>query len=130
VNVDLDAVVTNVVSGGGRVRTVSVQFPDPHFKNSQKKRRVVTEEFVEGLGRRMREGGVGDERVWLQSDIKDVLDDMREVFRESRHFVDTEGEGEYVKDNWMGIKTEREISVENKGLPVWRALFKVAEGSA
>ena len=107
-------------------QTVSVQFPDPHFKKGQKKRRVVTPDFVRVLGDKLTSDKVGDEHVWLQSDVKDVLDDMRDAFREDERFIEM-GEGGYWDNNWTGVPTEREISVFNKeeGGEVWRSLFKI-----
>jgi len=50
---------------------------------------------------------------------------MRERFREcDAYFVDTvEDVEEYLLDNTLGVPTEREISVLEKNLPVYRALL-------
>ena len=75
--------------------------------------------------------------VFLQSDIFGVVAEMRDMFRKNPAFEDTrkswavEDEEEWEQWEWMtgddpnptGIKTEREISVENRDLPVWRALL-------
>lgn len=111
-----------------RLAFVSIQFPDPHFKKAHSKRRVVTPELVTTLSEYMKEGDV----VFLQSDIKDALEAMRE------RFVDEEGDGATYFDEWsegggvedygmknpLGIPTEREVSVLKKGLPIYRTLFK------
>ena len=54
-----------------------------------------------------------------------VLDDMRERFREcDAYFADTVDDvEEYLLDNTLGVPTEREISVLEKDLPVYRALL-------
>lgn len=113
------------------LRRVSIQFPDPHFKKQHAKRRVVTEELVQTLAAYMPKSSGDDAAtvtatVFLQSDVKDVLDDMRERFRVfgADYFCDAlGGDDEYISENTMGIPTEREISVLKQGLPVYRALF-------
>ena len=109
------------------MKTVTVQFPDPHFKEKHKKRRVTTPQMVADVAEALREGGRGDERVYLASDIKDVLDEMRAEFRDSPEFVDaTPSLDEYYPDNVNGVPTERELSVLKQGKPVWRALFTLS----
>jgi len=110
---------------------VSIQFPDPHFKKSHVKRRVVTPALVKTLAKYMKEGDV----VFLQSDIKDALEAMRDQFVEGvglTYYNEWTGDGatatggdeEYAMENPLGIPTEREVSVLKKGLPIYRTLFK------
>ena len=117
-----------------RLAFVSIQFPDPHFKKGHMKRRVVTAELVTTLAKFQEEGDV----VFLQSDIKDALEAMREKFVESNgklyfdewlDYDKTNGDGnddnEYGMDNPLGIPTEREVSVLSKRLSrIYRTLFK------
>lgn len=122
-NVDLDRILTIYTNkGGGPVQTVSIQFPDPHFKSQHAKRRVVTPELVTTLAKHMRESSI----VFLQSDIQEVLDDMRLRFREQDEYFQDEVEdtSEYLKQNPMGIQTERERSVLEKNLPVYRTILR------
>ena len=101
---------------------VTIQFPDPHFKASHAKRRVVTPELVKTLPEFMPPGA----KVFLQSDVQTVLDDMRERFREEtpEYFQDlVEDAQQYYPDNIIGIPTEREVSVLKQNLPVYRAVF-------
>ena len=81
-NVDARNVTRAIKAAGGRVKTVTVQFPDPHFKEKHKKRRVTTPQMVADVAEALREGGKGDERVYLASDVKEVLDEMRVEFRD------------------------------------------------
>ena len=123
VNVDLERLLTLLEDkSSGDVEMVTIQFPDPHFKARHAKRRVVTPEVVTTLARFMPTGAT----VFLQSDVQSVLDEMRLQFREqSEHFEDThESVEEYVPENILGVPTEREISVLDKDLPVYRAVFK------
>lgn len=51
---------------------------------------------------------------------------MRFKFDENAYFTDElEGQpGEYIATNILGVPTEREIHVLEKGLPVYRAVFR------
>jgi len=124
VNVDLDRVLSEYNEcNGGRLGYVCIQFPDPHFKNRHKKRRVVDEDLVMCLSRHC-EPGV---EIFLQSDVKFVLDDMRARFREfGKGYFDDEVESTdlYVEENPLEVRTEREVSVLIQGLPVYRTLFR------
>lgn len=122
-NVDLDRILSLYQKqGGGPLETVSIQFPDPHFKSQHAKRRVVTPDLVLTLAKYMPESSV----AFLQSDIKEVLDDMRLRFREQDQYFqdDLESTSEYLEDNPVGIQTEREQSVLEKGLPVYRTILR------
>jgi tRNA (guanine-N7-)-methyltransferase len=63
--------------------------------------------------------------VFLQSDIQSVLDEMRLQFRNQPQFFgdNVDSLEEYMEENIFGIPTEREISVLEKGLPVYRTTF-------
>eukprot|EP00549_Striatella_unipunctata_P001441 CAMPEP_0118696584 /NCGR_PEP_ID=MMETSP0800-20121206/13936_1 /TAXON_ID=210618 ORGANISM="Striatella unipunctata, Strain CCMP2910" /NCGR_SAMPLE_ID=MMETSP0800 /ASSEMBLY_ACC=CAM_ASM_000638 /LENGTH=307 /DNA_ID=CAMNT_0006595729 /DNA_START=29 /DNA_END=952 /DNA_ORIENTATION=+ len=121
-NVDLERILSLYRdSGGGVLEIVSIQFPDPHFKKNHGKRRVVTPELVDTLARFLPRSS----RVFLQSDIKEVFDGMRMTFRDSCSFQDEVPEVEaYLEENPTGVPTEREVSVLDKNLPVYRTLFR------
>ena len=59
-----------------RVDMVTIQFPDPHFKKRHHKRRVVQAALVRAVARGLEPGG----RVFLQSDVREVSEDMRAKF--------------------------------------------------
>lgn len=110
-------------NGGGSIDFVSIQFPDPHFKAAHNKRRVVTPELVVTLADFLAEG----KEVFIQSDVKELFDDMREKFREygAELFVDAvEDFDKFIPENPIGIPTEREISVLDQDLPVYRTIFR------
>ena len=137
-NVDLDRLLTLYQETAGsaygvdnnNLAFVSIQFPDPHFKKAHEKRRVVTTELVRTLAKFMESGG----SVFLQSDIKDALEAMREKFADEDgklYFDEVEckqdgdaGEENYNMKNPLGIPTEREVSVLTKELPVFRTIFR------
>jgi tRNA (guanine-N7-)-methyltransferase len=119
------------------LQMVCIQFPDPHFKTRHAKRRVVTPELVRTLARFMPIGAT----VFLQSDVQPVLDEMRCQFRaegeqhhheqhqqqqqsSSQYFEDKlVSLEEYIPNNIFGIPTEREVSVMNQDLPVYRSIL-------
>lgn len=137
-NVDLDRLLTLYQESAedednedgennNRLAFVSIQFPDPHFKKGHVKRRVVTQALVRTLAKFMKEGDV----VFLQSDICDALEAMREQFVEDdgklyfdEHVNEEEQQEEYGMGNPLGIPTEREVSVLKNGLPIYRTLLK------
>jgi tRNA (guanine-N7-)-methyltransferase len=120
-NVDLERLLT-IGNAKEKVEMVTIQFPDPHFKARHAKRRVVTPELVLCLAKFMPASAT----VFLQSDIQSVLDEMRLQFRQQPELFqdDVESVEEYLPENIFGIPTEREVSVLEKGLPVYRTTFK------
>ncbi|HMT07804.1 MAG TPA: tRNA (guanosine(46)-N7)-methyltransferase TrmB [Pyrinomonadaceae bacterium] len=100
----------------GVLQQVTIQFPDPWFKRKHSKRRMVNEEMVKAIFDKLAPDG----RVFVQTDIEFLADEMFELFRgETRAFeIPT-------VTNPFPIRTEREKAVEDKELPVYRAVFKV-----
>jgi tRNA (guanine-N7-)-methyltransferase len=90
---------------------VTIQFPDPWFKKKHAKRRMVNEEMVETIARHLAPGG----KVFVQTDIEFLADEIfqlssrQPIFSVSRTI-----------QNPFPVKTERELAVEGKGLPVFR----------
>lgn len=122
VNVDLERILAYYFNGGGHVGLISIQYPDPHFKKQHQKRRVVTPELVKVMAKYIPEG----REIFIQSDIQDVLDNMRMTLREigSEYFTDILDDTEdYLETNPIGVATEREISVLKQDLPVYRTVF-------
>merc|ERR1712060_327114 len=48
-NVDLDRILSDIVSHPSRVNMVTIQFPDPYFKKKQQKRRVLNGDLLDTL---------------------------------------------------------------------------------
>lgn len=98
------------------LQTVSIQFPDPWFKKKHAKRRMVNAELVESLEKHLSYSG----KIFVQTDIEFLAEEMFVLFEEK--FVRIE-----VSENPFPIKTEREISVETRDLPIFRAIFEKIE---
>lgn len=97
-----------------RMRTVTIQFPDPWFKNRHAKRRMVNAELVEAVIKKLATGG----KIFVQTDIEFLAEEMFELFRASTKLIE-----EPNSENPFPVKTEREKAVEDKDLPVYRTMF-------
>jgi len=97
------------------LQTVTIQFPDPWFKKKHAKRRMVNAEMVETIASRLApQGG-----VFLQTDIAFLADEMFELFRQNEALAEIP-----IEANPFPVRTEREKAVEDKDLPVYRAMFE------
>jgi tRNA (guanine-N7-)-methyltransferase len=102
----------------GKLQRVSIQYPDPCFKNKHAKRRIVQPELVNEIARYLPSGG----EVFLQSDLEWVAQAMCDRFSENSAFWRTQAD--WLEPNPLGIPTERELSTLSKGLPVHRAIYR------
>ncbi len=99
----------------GILQAVTIQFPDPWFKKKHAKRRMVNAELVATIVDKLSRDG----RVFVQTDIEFLADDMFELFRADERLKEVA-----VAENPFPVKTERERAVEDKGLPVYRAMWR------
>lgn len=99
----------------GLLRMVTIQFPDPWFKKKHAKRRMVNRELVETVAGKLAAGG----RIFVQTDIEFLAEEMFALFREIKDLQEIEAAA-----NPFPVKTEREQAVEDKELPVHRAIFR------
>jgi tRNA (guanine-N7-)-methyltransferase len=102
----------------GSLQRVTIQFPDPWFKNRHAKRRVVQPELVAELANYLAVGSI----VFVQSDMEFIAVEMRDRFAENPAYQKI-GTEEWLAENPLPVATEREIYTQNKGEPVYRALF-------
>ncbi|WP_017652820.1 tRNA (guanosine(46)-N7)-methyltransferase TrmB [Fortiea contorta] len=100
------------------LQRVTIQFPDPWFKNRHAKRRVVQPELVTELANYLDVGG----EVFLQSDMEFIAREMCDRFAENPEFQKLHTDT-WLAENPLPIATEREIYTHEKGEPVYRALF-------
>jgi tRNA (guanine-N7-)-methyltransferase len=97
------------------LQTVTIQFPDPWFKKKHAKRRMVNQELVETVVRHLAENG----KIFVQTDIEFLAEEMFELFRADENLREMK-----IAENPFPVKTEREAAVEEKNLPVFRAIFE------
>ncbi len=109
---ELDTLLSSIPEG--LIETFTIQFPDPWFKKKHAKRRMVNEELVRTVASKLVPGG----KVFVQTDIEFLADEMFGLFRESEFFDESA-----LDSNPFPVKTEREQAVEEKGLPVYRVMF-------
>ncbi|MEB3311840.1 MAG: tRNA (guanosine(46)-N7)-methyltransferase TrmB [Snowella sp.] len=103
----------------GPLTWVSIQFPDPWFKQRHSKRRVVQPELVNALAQVLVPNG----RVLLQSDVERVAAEMRDRFTENPQFQPLHPET-WLAENLLPVPTERETACFNLERPVYRVLLE------
>jgi len=109
----LDRLIKNVPND--LLQLVTIQFPDPWFKKKHAKRRMVNAELVDVVVGKLAPHG----RIFVQTDIEPLAEEMFELFRADGRLFE-----EPVTENPFPVKTERERSVEDKELPVFRTIFQ------
>ena len=97
------------------LQTVTIQFPDPWFKNKHAKRRMVKDNLVETIVGHLKISG----KIFIQTDVEFLADEMFAVFRENTNLREIES-----SENPFPVQTERENAVEEKGLPIYRRMFE------
>jgi tRNA (guanine-N7-)-methyltransferase len=106
---------------GGRVARFVVNFPDPWFKQRQRKRRLVTDDLVRVLWTKLRAGG----EVFFQSDVWDLALDAMDVFeRADDAFANVRGAWSFLPRNPFGAQSKRELYCEEDRRPIWRMLYQ------
>jgi len=101
----------------GILQMVTIQFPDPWFKKRHFKRRMVKVGLVNDIAAHLSPGG----EVFIQTDVAEVEEEICGFFAENPAFKSPENNTPAT--NPFPLKTEREGAVEEKGNPVYRALF-------
>lgn len=115
VNNSLRSLLSSLPSG--TLQRVTIQFPDPWFKNRHAKRRVVQPQLVAELAAYLASEGI----VFLQSDVKEVAEEMCDRF-EAHPAFQRQGK-QWLAQNPLPVPTEREKSTLSRGEPVYRAVF-------
>jgi len=115
-NVSLDKILASLPTD--TLGCAAIQFPDPWFKRRHFKRRIVQPELVETLVKYLVNGG----KILLQSDVKPVIEEMRDCFA-SMPQLQSETGSQWLSENPFPVATEREIMTLEQGEPVYRMLF-------
>jgi len=116
--------------GLGRLRSVSIQFPDPWFKTKHHKRRVVQPELCRAIAHHLQPGGW----LFMQSDVLDLARSARKTLRESTSGLLVDERDDL--DDWsapkpaeiVAVATERERAGEKLGRPCYRMCFRKPSG--
>ena len=116
INVDLPALVPDA-----SLTRVFINFPDPWFKRKHRRRRLMNEELVEVLHRKLRHGG----EIFFQSDVFDLaLDAMAVLEDASDRFANVDGPWSFAPANVYGARSLREVRCEDRGLRIWRMCYR------
>ena len=102
------------------LHAVYMNFPDPWWKKRHRKRRVLTNSFINILNKIM----VDDGLFFFQSDVKELAETYLELMDASEYFVNIAGSGSLLKENIMGIRSLREEKSIERGLDIYRFGFK------
>jgi len=97
------------------LQTVTIQFPDPWFKKRHAKRRMVNVELVEMIVNKLAANG----RIFVQTDIEQLAEEMFDLFQADERLTMIDE-----IENPFPVKTERELAVESRLLPVYRRSFQ------
>ena len=105
----------------GRLALVTIQFPDPWFKQKHHKRRVLQPPLLRALAAALAPGG----ELFLQSDVPAVIGPMVALVEASGCFERPAGEARpWRQGNPLPVPTERECHVLRQGLPVYAVLYR------
>ncbi len=99
----------------GTLQTVTIQFPDPWFKKRHAKRRMVNAELIDAIVSKLAPNG----RIFVQTDIEFLAEEMFELFQSDARLTENA-----IDANPFPVRTEREKAVDDKELPVYRALWR------
>lgn len=97
------------------LQTVTIQFPDPWYKKKHAKRRMVKDEMAEAIVKHLAVGG----EIFVQTDVEFLAEEIFDIFRQFENLREIDA-----SENPFPVKTEREQSVENRNLPVYRKIFQ------
>ena len=116
INISLETILESLPAS--ILQTVTIQFPDPWFKQRHVKRRVVQPQLVETLANYLPVKGI----VFIQSDIEEVAQEMKERFS-SHPVFQKQHLTPWLSTNPFSVPTEREKSTLAQGKSVYRVLF-------
>jgi tRNA (guanine-N7-)-methyltransferase len=104
-----------------------INFPDPWFKQRQRKRRVVGEELVDQLVPLL----CADGEIHVATDIFDIaLDAMAVLERDGpRQFRSLQEPWSFLPQSRFAARSRRERHCEAEGIRIWRLAYVRAEGA-
>ncbi len=103
-----------------KVKRVSIQFPDPWFKQRHRKRRVLTPSFLSLLAESLDTGS----ELFIQSDVESIMNEMTSLIDHNEYFNSKFPHSKLSTiPSPFPILTEREKYVKSKGLKVYRQLY-------
>lgn len=105
----------------GRLALVTIQFPDPWFKQKHRKRQVLQPPLLAAMAGALAPG----RELFLQSDVLGAIQPMVALVEASGCFERPADDARpWRTDNPLALPTERETYALNRGLPVYRVLYR------
>ena len=116
INIDMQTLLPDA-----SLARVYVNFPDPWFKRRHQKRRLMNDELVTVIHRKLRAGG----ELFFQSDVFDLALDAMAVLEDATdRFANVLGPWSFVRDNEYGARSLREVRCEDRGMRIWRMCYR------
>ncbi|EHA62229.1 tRNA (guanosine(46)-N7)-methyltransferase TrmB [Synechococcus sp. WH 8016] len=104
-----------------QLQLVSIQFPDPWFKQRHRKRRVLQPALLLAIASALHPG----RHLFLQSDVLAVIEPMVALVELSNGFARPKDDPQpWRTSNPLPVATERERYVQEQGQPTYRVLFE------
>ncbi len=104
----------------GKLKRISIQFPDPCFKRRHRKRRLIQPSLIFLIANYLE---IGSE-LFIQSDVLSVFDPIIYLVKLTNCFyVEREISTIGILSNPYNVSTEREDYAMRKGYPIFRSLF-------
>ena len=100
------------------VAFVSVNFPDPWFKKRHHKRRVIQDPMLDLLGKKFMA------EFHLMTDFEPIGLDALELFTSRKDYQNLLGEDRFSDVTTTAITSEREITHEGRGDPIYRLAYR------
>jgi tRNA (guanine-N7-)-methyltransferase len=97
-----------------------INFPDPWWKARHLKRLVVTDRFIEEVGRLLQNDG----ELFVQTDVDFRARDYRDILLRQSFLEPASGGNGVIDENPFAARSLREIKCEEIGLPIYRMLFR------
>jgi len=108
------------IAPDGTVARFFINFPDPWWKARHLKRLVVTDRFIEEVGRLLQDGG----ELFVQTDVDFRAQDYRDILLEQSFLEPANGGNGVIDENPFAARSLREMKCEEIGLPIYRMLFR------
>lgn len=99
---------------------IHVYFPDPWWKARHRKRRVLSEPFLQHAGRVLLPGG----RLHVWTDVEEYFNEAMETAGQTGRFSAPEEEPALPAEHDLDYRTHFERRTRLAGQPVWRAVLR------
>ncbi len=107
----------------GQIQLCHINFPDPCFKRSQRKRRFFTPELAQSLHQVLAPGGV----LAFQSDVFDIaLQSLAILEEQAPRFQNELEPWTFARSHPYGVRSRRERRCEERQMRIWRFRFRRA----